>query len=284
MKKIIITLFAILPLIFLSCDNYNEDEFLTKLEGETSEQTEITKTQTKQTVLLEDYTGWQCTNCTAAAALIKTLSEKYGDQLLAMAVHAGPFAKPSANNNNLDLRTDYGTKWNKDFGIPSYPSGLINRVGSSSSRAFQKDDWDKEIQRQLSSLTHYVNINLGAKTDNTNKRFIISVKVDFVANVDFTTSISVVILEDSIVGVQKNGLSEYGATPQIDNYVFNHVLRTNGRIDLPFSSSSTSSGITISKNYFIDMSSSWNKSHCKALVFITNDKTKEIIQSNEIDL
>lgn len=285
MKKIIITLFAILPLIFLSCDNFKEDEYIIVPEGETTDSTPITKTQDYQAVLLEDYTGWMCVNCPAAASLINDLTTKYGEKLVAMSVHAGSFAKPGSSNHNLDFRTSYGNEWNTDFGISAYPVGLINRViNSGSSRVFQKDDWDNEIEMLLSSSTHYLNINLGAKIDEQNNRFVISTKFDFVNNVDFSTLVSVVILEDSIVGVQLNSSSTYGNVPEIDNYVFRHVLRTNGRIDLPLRTESINRGESINKNYYINIDSSWQKKNCKAVVFVTNANTKEIIQVNEIDL
>lgn len=285
MKKIIIALFAVLPLMFLSCDNFKEDEYLIDLQGETTDSTPITKTQDYQAVLLEDYTGWKCVNCPAAAALINDLTTKYGEKLVAMSVHAGSFAKPGASNHNVDFRTSYGDTWNTEFGISAYPSGLINRViNNGTSRVFQKDDWDNEIGTLLSSSTHYLNISLGAKTEEQQGRFIISTKFDFVKDVSFPTLVSVVIVEDSIIGVQLNSNSTYGATPEIDDYVFRHVLRTNGRIDLSLKSGNVSSGETISKNYYINIDSSWKKQHCKAIVFVTNANTKEVIQVNEIDL
>jgi hypothetical protein len=49
-----------------------------------------------------------CLISTAAAALINDLTTKYGENLVAMSVHAGSFAKPGSSNHNLDLRTSYG--------------------------------------------------------------------------------------------------------------------------------------------------------------------------------
>ena len=45
-------------------------------------------------VLIEEYTGVQCVNCPAGAALIDGMKQQYGSRLVPIAVHAGGFAFP----------------------------------------------------------------------------------------------------------------------------------------------------------------------------------------------
>lgn len=272
---------ALLPIAFLSCDNFDEDEYVIYPEGETSQTTPITKTQDEQAILLEDYTGWKCVNCPAAAALLTDLQAKYGSKLVAMSVHAGSFAEPGKANNYLDFRTEYGTQWNSQFGLSAYPIGIINRLDNGTSKGVQKDDWDNKISSLLSSTDHLMNINLGSKKQDN--QFIISTQINALKNIDFATLISVVVLEDGIVGVQMNSDPTYGATPKISDYVFNHVLRTNGRIDLTLKDSFSASE-TIEKNYAINIDPSWNTDNCKIVVFVTNSQSGEVIQCNEIDI
>ena len=280
MKIIRYLALAVLPLMFFSCDNFEENEYIVYPQGETNETTPITKNQTSQAVLLEDYTGWKCVNCPAAAALLTELQSKYGESLVAMSVHASSFASPSKANNNLDLRTEYGEKWNNEFGLSGYPVGVINRLnnGASASKAVQKDDWDNKIESILSSTEHLMNLNLGAEKQSED--FLVSVQCAVLKNIDFRTLISVVVLEDGIVGVQ---LNSDASNPQINDYVFNHVLRTNGIIDYSLFASATANQ-TIQKNYKINIDPSWNTDNCKILVFVTNADNGEVIQSNEIKI
>lgn len=272
---------TILPIIFFSCDNFEENEYIVYPEGETSETTPITKTQDYQAILIEDYTGWKCTNCPAAAALLNTLQTKYGEKLVAISVHAGWFATPSNANNNLDLRTSYGEKWNTDFGLSQYPIGVINRLNNGTSKGVQKDDWDGKIADLLTSTRHLMNIDLGAIKKEG--EFIVSTRVTALQNIDFATLISIVVLEDDIHGVQHNSDATYGTTPEIEDYAFNHVLRTNGRIDLLLRNS-MSKDDKVEKNYSINIDPSWNTDNCKIVVFVTNSTTGEVIQCNEIDV
>jgi len=272
---------ALLPIAFLSCDNFDKGEYVIYPEGETSQSTPITNTQEQQTILLEDYTGWRCVNCPAAAALLTDLQTKYGDKLVAMSVHAGSFAEPGKANNYLDFRTEYGNKWNSQFGLNAYPIGIINRLDNGSTKGVQKDDWDSKISSLLSSTEHLMNINLGAeKRDN---HFIVSTQIKALKEINFATLISIVVLEDGIVGVQMNSDPTYGDTPKISDYVFNHVLRTNGRIDLTLKDS-FSQLETIEKNYSLNIDPSWNTDNCKIVVFVTNSTNGEVIQCNEIEI
>ncbi|MBQ7984718.1 MAG: Omp28-related outer membrane protein [Bacteroidales bacterium] len=277
--KYIIT--AILPLMFFACDNFEENEYLIYSDGETSESTPVTKTQNHLTVMLEDYTGWKCVNCPSAAALLNELQTKYGEQLVAMSVHAGGFATPNSLNNNLDLTTEYGEKWNSEFGLSSYPIGVINRMNNASSKAVQKDDWDNRISSLLNSLPHKMNINLGAaKKDGY---FLVSTEINALEDINNATLISVVVTENGIHGVQLNNESAYGPTPKIEDYVFNHVLRTNARIDMLLKENMAASDV-IKKNYTVNIDPSWNTDNCKIIVFVTDATTGEVIQSNEIEV
>ncbi|MGP1514868.1 MAG: Omp28 family outer membrane lipoprotein [Bacteroidales bacterium] len=268
------------PLFFLACDNLDEKEYVIKIIETETETTPITKTQNTQSILLEDYTGWKCVNCPAAATLLNQLQLKYKQKLVVMSVHAGPFAKPQKTNNFLDLRTKYGEKWNEEFGLNNYPIGVINRLdnGTNSSKAIKKEEWDSRIENLLTSTQHLININLGAKLQGD--KFLVSTQCIALKDIDFKTYISVLVLEDSIIGKQ---LDNDPTRPEIENYTFNHVLRSNGVIDYPLSDSILQNQ-TIQKNYKIDIDSTWNVKHCKIVVFITKANNGEVIQVNEIHI
>ena len=267
-------IFALLTL-FVACDNFNEDEFLIGIVGETSESSPITNTTSKQRVLLEDYTGWRCNNCPQAALAAENLKAQYGDALVLMAVHATAFAEPLALNGNLDLRTQYGERWAREFNVTALPAGLVNRVKENGAFTIAYEDWATKIE-QRKNRPHVLDINLGASLNGNNK-IIVSTENIFLQDVDFPTLINVLVLESGIVGMQL-------ANPIIANYVFDHVVRTNGRVDFALTSEPTRSGEMVSKNYFINVSQDWDLSKLKVVAFVTNANTKEVIQVNEVDL
>lgn len=273
----------VMPLVFASCDDIKDDEKLVYPQGQTSQTTAITNTNSLQRVLLEDYTGWKCVNCPRAAVVASNLSNKYGDSLVVMAVHCGSFAVPNIANGNVNFSTEYGEKWCKDFGISAFPAGVINRVKASSGYYISDDLWESNVASQLSSEEHVMDINLGVAYQSTDKKILVSTQNVFLKDVNFPTLINIVVVESGLVGVQANGNATYGTTPLIKDYVFNHVLRKNGLVDYSLSTLAVGKGTTLNKNYLLSVDSDIkNINNCKVIVFVTNATSGQVIQVNEI--
>lgn len=275
----------LIGLVFFSCESVDEDQIATKVPYITNLSTEITNTESKQRVLLEDYTGWRCVNCPRAAAKTEELIDKYGTSLVVMAVHATSFASPSPSNNNIDFRTPYGEEWAREFGCSSLPTGIINRMRIGGSYTIGDGSWDEEIENRLSSQEHRVDLFLGAKYREEENNIILSIEAHHLKDIDFSTSITAVIVESNIIGTQLNGNSDYGETPKIDDFEFNHVLRKKGIIDYPLSETSQGAGTKIDKNYLLEIDEDiLDINNCDIIVFISNTNTREIIQVNQISL
>jgi hypothetical protein len=63
---------------------------VTPFMGETPD-TVVDVTSQQRQVLIEEFTGVRCVQCPAGAAEIETLLALHGDQLVAVAIHAGDF-------------------------------------------------------------------------------------------------------------------------------------------------------------------------------------------------
>jgi hypothetical protein len=277
MKKIFYALLMAMPLVFASCDDINDDEKLTLPQGQTSQQTAITDSSSFQRILLEDYTGWKCTNCPSAAEIASNLLTKYGDTLVVMAVHCSSFAKPSNTNKNVDFRTEYGEKWYTQFGLSALPAGIVNRKQNSGTYYVAYNSWESEIASQKTSQEHVMNIDLGVQYLSSTNQILVSTRNVFLKDVDFPTLINVVVVESGLVGVQ------FSSTGTIPEYTFNHVLRKNGYVDYSLSSLSVAQGSVIKKNYLLSADKDIKDIHnCHVIVFVTNAKTNEVIQVNEI--
>ena len=74
--------FILSALAFTSCD----------VIGDTERFTEIEMPVFERRVLLEDFTGQKCRNCPKAHREISSLKEVYGDNLIAVSIHAGGYA------------------------------------------------------------------------------------------------------------------------------------------------------------------------------------------------
>ena len=158
LRKILSALLFV-PFVFASCENYDEDERLKLIEGgETTDSTPITKEQSELTLLLEEFTAWNCPNCPQGTVVLNTIKDTYGENVVITAIHQGSLAKPKGEMT-LDLRTAYGEELGKE--IKSWPTLWINRDVFPSGRG----DWETALADYFATATHYLNISLGSKID-----------------------------------------------------------------------------------------------------------------------
>lgn len=272
MRKILNTILVISSVLFASCENYTEDERLIPIIGETDITTPITKTQTEQAILVEDFTGWNCANCPGGTAILEAEMETYGERLIVSAVHTGSFARPSHENENMDLRTPYGDELKQTFNVTSYPAIMINRQGTPITSI---GDWSANIAEKMAATPHQFNISLGAKVEG-GTNILVSTKIEVLENVDSEISLTLYVTESGIEGIQ-NVASEHQL------YTFKHVLRENPLKDMPLAAS-VKGGEIIEKNYLITGSQNWVMNNCAVVVMIIDNATREVLQVNEIEL
>lgn len=268
------TYYLLLPLLALvfSCDDFEQDEQLEYLGENVNMSTPLTVNQTEQYVLLEDFTGWNCPNCPKGTEEINSIISQYGDRIVVAAVHAGAFARPKPDNNNLDLRTDYGEKLLKKYGILSFPSLMVMRNGETSSTP---SAWKGKVEEFLNSAEHDANISLGV--DVFNDTLLVSTQVELLNNVDGDLFLTLYVVEDGIVGIQNDD-----GTIKND-YVFNHVLRNGVKEDMPLSYEPLQKGDKVSKNYIMKIDAGWVIDNCKLVAILTKSNGRAI-QVNQIEI
>lgn len=196
MKKHLIYIIGIAAVFFTACENISEDERFLDVEGITAQ----------RVVLLEDYTGQACVNCPNAHVEATALHEQYPENLIIVAMHAGPqaIAAPSG------LKQAEGDVYADAFGVKTYPNGLVNRRGGL------KDypSWGAAVYDELQRES---DLNLSVDADLTDGK--LAVSVDMLALDALAGKLQLWLLEDSLVGPQITP-----AGPQLQ-YVHNHVFR-----------------------------------------------------------
>ncbi|MBR1769057.1 MAG: Omp28-related outer membrane protein [Bacteroidales bacterium] len=278
MKTIKISILVLAAILFFSCDEFKEDELITLVGRELAQDIEITKTQDFQAVYLEEHTGWGCNNCPRAAEKLEELSPLFGEKLIAVAIHAGSLSEPNRSNRFLDLRTDYGNSIAQAFGINARPMGVINRKND----LIQYNDWESHLNNELSLSQHSVNINMGVKEESN--EILVGLEFEFLQSSQDNFLISVFVVEDNIIGIQRDG------EDKVEDYVFNNVLRQNPLINLPLNTESVEQGQTIRKNYKIDIAINeegrqfWNLSNCRIIVLLTEKISGKVVQANQIKI
>lgn len=243
--------FIIIPLAFLfsSCDKVKDPivKRNTVAGSKFVNNNNFSRSHYKK-VLLEDYTGQTCPNCPTAAKLIKTvLVPAYGDSLIALAVHQGDtYAKPTPTFTN-DFRTTAGEEWGKSgsgFGIGFWPSGLVNRKNYGTGLIVPNQAWTTAVPKALKDPMD-VKLDVSTQYDTTARALNVSVKGTFMRAYANPTKIIVVIMEDGIVGKQKDGSKD------VEDYEFEHMMRgdINGTWGTDFKASAALLGDTVRSNF-----------------------------------
>ncbi|MCX7929279.1 MAG: Omp28-related outer membrane protein [Chlorobi bacterium] len=234
-------------------------------------------------VLVEEFTGAQCTNCPLGHRKLADLGQVFGDSIVVVSIHAGEFARPDLRKGyTADFRTPEGEELNTRFRVFAYPAAVIDRTQfGGTSYVVGVQNWGSAIATELRTTTP-VAIHASAFCDTTRGELSISVQLRSIADVLYPLNIGYYILEDSLVA------------PQLDNgvfipeYVHRHVLRAAplGAYGEPLISSTTPAGTTFERTYLYNLSSSdWNRRRLEAVVFIVRPEPNyTVVQCTKVNV
>lgn len=278
-RSIFWTLIAIIFIMY-ACDKIDAPYVI-----KTGTNTDTTQTVHK-TVLIEEFTGHLCPNCPRGAAAIHDIVVAHGPRVIVVAVHAAYNGRPTASFP-ADYRTPVGNELDNTFKMEQsgLPKGMVNRIGfpelthkimvdalaGKVAEALNLEAlMDVKITRSYLADTRKVNIDVNATTLKQLQRKLM---------------LSVFITESNIVSPQKNSDPLYGTTPEILNYVHNHVLRAavNGTWgDVLCTGNQVPPGTLYTRTYQYTLNEAWNADNCAIVAFVYDGDTYEVIQAAEI--
>ena len=274
MKKITFLLTFIVIAAILACCDKIEGPYLQYDESveTTVEFPELDKTAVYKKVLVEEFTGHRCTNCPEGHRLLATLSDTYGDTLVAVCVHAGSFANPTGKLP-ADFRTEEGTALYSDFNVGATPRALFNRSQFNGAYGVDMANWAQAIgqfsQQPAVAAVQMINeFANGTLTTHT--------KTTFLTGYDQTVKLALYVIEDGIVSPQIDG----GDT--IVDYVHSHVLRgsLNGTYGTFISDNGTVAVDTgYTKSYQLSCAGkSWDFARCSVVAILMDAESREVLQ------
>ena len=271
--------FVLFVLVFFACTKLEEP--YTKVIPRVSKDTVIdwdTVTKVRR-VLLEDYTGHKCVNCPEASILAASLEAQYEGKLHVLAVHAGVFAIPSSTGDyTLNLSNPTSEAWYTSFGITSNPNGMVNRKFFNGAQILVPDKWLASIE-EIINTAQDAELLIINQYNASSRKLNLTVFSHFLNNLSGSYNLTVCIVEDSLIGAQKNNNPSVGPSPDWLNYVFMDVMRgsvngNNGEL----LTTAVNTGTTYMKKFIVTLNSAWTPKNCHVLAFISNSETKEIIQ------
>ncbi len=254
-----------------SCDIV-EEPYLVKVgtDGGTEPEEKVRK------FLLEDFTGQQCPNCPKAAQEAQSLKAIYGEQLIVVSIHSGPFSVPD-DSYTADFRTPEGTEIHDFYAPQGYPIGMVSRTVFGNSVLMLKDNWQYAVADQA-LLDAQAWITIENSYNTLTRKLDCTVETEFLEDLAGTYNVCVFILESGIISPQ---LTSQGKD---ENYEHNHMLRgsLNGAWGDPVGTDGTAvAGNKTSDTYSFTLPASWNAGHCEVVAFVYNTETLEIVQAED---
>ena len=184
-------------------------------------QTIVTTTPENRKVILEEFTGVNCTFCPQGHAIAQALQDNNPDNVFLVNIHSGGYATP--NGNQPDFRTQWGEAIDDQSGLAGYPAGTINRQnfpgqeqGNAGTTALSRGAWASAASTVLDQGS-YVNVGVQAVLNVQTNTMVIDVEAYYTGNSpEATNKFNVAILQNNTLGPQVGG-------NQGDNY--NHMHR-----------------------------------------------------------
>lgn len=188
----------------------------------------------KKRVLIEDYTGTWCGNCTRVSYAIEQAKEQ-SDKIVAVAIH-----------NGNDPYHFAGIAPLKNLISPNYPLALpVSRLNRVNVWATPEN---ANVQQALDFTSNNTTVGLAMNSTVANGTISLDVNVKFVDNYS-DLKLVVYLLEDHLIYFQRNYTSFYNAVDPIMDYEHNHVLRQSLTDILGDQITGTTSGSTVTRNF-----------------------------------
>ena len=220
-----------------------------------------------RTVLIEDFTGQNCTNCPDAHKVIDVLQNQYGERVIAVAIHAGHFGVAEGSNPNfVGLMQPEGNTYADYWQVASYPAGVINRT----SGVVKHTDWAAYTRTALmGEPTMQISVNNSLSTDNAT----LTIDTEIISQANTDAKLQLWITESDITAPQLK------AGSLVPSYTHNHVYRAsvNGLWGEDITLTDSTPYRT---THQIALRDNWDISNLSIVAFVYND-TDGVLQVTE---
>jgi hypothetical protein len=232
----------------------------------------------KRQVLVEEFSGVKCVNCPAGSDAIQVLAGIYGEQLVAVSIHAGFFSTPYPENR-YDFQTQNGYALLDYLGQPlGFPTAVINRRQFAGQDALQLNqrEWAGAVAAELETPPK-VKIDIQNTFDAGDRLLQVAVDLYLQERInEEDVRLSVLVMEDNIQDFQLTPAGKVG------NYNHRHVFRemlTDFRgLQL---TEPLLPGEKISKSFQMILPAEWVVENCTVVAFVNlNGERKEVLQAH----
>lgn len=236
-------------------------------------------------VLLEDFTGFRCPNCPAAADVARQLQSVYCEDLIVVGVHCtSTFAAPVASPPDpfsTDFRTVAGETYVGSFGFTGLPGGLISRREYGGLLVLGAGSWGEAVADILGDPAQFEILFSQADFNTGTLTLDLEVKVAVLQDVTGDHNLTIYLIEDHIAEAQEDNRVPGGI---VNPYDHRHVLRDNinGTWGETVITGSATAGDTLALGYSYSLASNvLVPSNCALVAYVYRVDNDEVMQVSE---
>lgn len=190
-------------------------------------QTIVSTTPSNKNVVLEEFTGVNCTYCPDGHRLANLLKANNPGRVQLINIHTGSYANATPN-----FQTSFGASIAGQTGLTGYPAGTINRraftglsQGTAGTTAMSRGNWTN-AGTQIMAQPSPVNVAAAGTLNLTTRQLTLTVEVYYTANGTGTTNkLNVALLQSGIAGPQVGMSANPANVLPNGQYEHNHMLR-----------------------------------------------------------
>lgn len=288
MKNILI--FAGVSLILLnSCKEVGPAIDLSPITAKDTTYLSTPETPEPRRVLVEEFTGVQCTNCPDAATILEQVqSANPGREILIIGLHGGAQTDPIAGISKDTLKSSLALNLVTSYFAenPPKPAAAIDRVLRSGAYFdISRTLWSNYISDRLAQPTP-VNLYVTSSYNPADSEAIVNVKACYTDNVTKKQSLSVFLTEDNIIDAQE--YTTYIDTFYHHNHVFRDMLTPINGSSVLDSIATKEKGRVFEKTIIYKLPTNiLNVDNLKITAVIHNNEAggdKEVVQAKQVSL
>jgi hypothetical protein len=238
----------------------------------------------QKAVLIEEFTGVQCSNCPLGHAIVKQLVEDNPGRVVGVSMHSISILSDPLPSSSQDLRNEEAEIVGDDLVVDSKPLASIDRTLNGGFFVSPRFAWGGYVNTQL-NLSTPVNVTIETAYDAGEREATITITVQYTSAVNVKNKLSVYLLEDSIETTQLQPDNS-----EIENYLHKDVLRDIvsaplGDI-LPVDGDLYATGRTFKRVYRRALEPQWKEEQVKVVAFVHafENGSKQVYQTAEVKL
>ena len=236
-------------------------------------------------VLLEEYTGFRCTNCPVAAETAHELDDFYCGDLIIVGMHvSASFAAPTATPPDpfsTDFRTAAGETYLATFPPSGLPNGLVSRRTYNSSHVVPPGSWGSATSEILGQPAQFEVVFETVQYTSGTELVDLTIKVPVLRDTTGDFNLTIYLIEDH---VPEGQLDARVTPPEVFPYDHRQVLRDNinGTWGQSIFTGSASIGdtATVTASYTLP-APVLEPANCYLVVYVYRVDNNEIMQVSE---